>query len=89
MVDIDVLFSDKAFDCLGDGLKSQLMTFCRNAQGKSLSEIIPIATTFMSAMPPASSLTTMQKQAIVKAVMEVADDKEKAKLMSILKVIGF
>jgi hypothetical protein len=88
MVDIEELFKESAFDCLSEELKGQLKEFCGKSRGKSIGEVLPSAIKLISAMPDRSTLTAEQRQAIVMAVLECADESERSRLKVVLKVLG-
>lgn len=89
MADVEKIFSDSAFDCLDNNMKTNLKKLYINLQGKSTEQMLPYIMQFVKTVPKGMTLTSEQKNAIVKAVTAQMNDAEKKNLMFILKLFNF
>ena len=82
------IFENRAFDCLDYNTKKAFLSLNENMKNKSSDEKIAMIIAFVQSLPKGITFTKDERQAMINALMENMNDREKQQMRILLKMIG-
>lgn len=82
------IFENRVFDCLDYNTKKAFLSLNENMKNKSSDEKIAMIIAFVQSLPKGITFTKDERQAMINALMENMNDREKQQMRMLLKMIG-
>ncbi len=82
------ILNNKAFDCLNAEVKQAFVSFSEGIKNKPSDERLPMIIAFVQSLPKGITLTNDEKRAMIDAVTENMNEREKKQINMLFKMLG-
>lgn len=87
MIDYNKIFSQDAFNSIEKERLQLFKDFIKKLEGKNINETFLDIIAFFNSFPKGKQLTELEKQAIIKAIINSLSKEEQKKVISILELM--
>ena len=82
------IFENKAFDCIDHNIKKAFLNLNENMKNKSSDEKIALIIAFVQSLPKDITFTKDEREAMINALTENMNIKEKQQMNILIRMIG-